>query len=500
MKKFLPFLASGLCLLSSCTVGPDYKPDHFPLPDHFAGQPHPATKEEIASTEALLKEWWAHFNDPVLNDLIERAIKGNYNLQSASQHILAEQAVRRQAESDWYPQLDANAGGGDTRYSISVGNWVNRPPNPLNHPHASLLTWGARANWEIDIFGRISRQVEARKRIVDETIEERRGVLVSLLSQLVSDYISLRTVQERLNVTEYAIKVAHDGSLLVERLYSNGVGNTLAIAQAKAEEHTERARLPSLFAQQERLIHAIAVLMGEMPGTIEPELQKRHKLPLIPSFPSAIPSIVVANRPDIREAERHYAENTARIGMAVAQLYPNFSIPLTFDPNSSALAEAFKLNAMSWNILMMMSIPVLHGGKYGAQIMQARAEAEESRLQYRQTVLNAFREVEDAIVNWQQDNELVSQRGEAAKQAGLARDRARKLFTAGLTGYLNVLNSQQTALTAQDEAVLARGKRLDDAVTLYVSMGAGWQGRELADTRLPIEKKEHSVLMRAFAR
>lgn len=470
------------------------------MPKNFAGQPHPATKEEIAQAEILLKEWWAKFNDPILDDLVERAIKGNYDLQVASQHIIAEQALRRQAESDWYPQLDANAGGGDNRYSINVGNWPTRPGNPMNHPHASILTYGARANWEIDVFGRISRTVEARKRIVEETIEERRGVLVSLLSQLVSDYITLRTVQERLTVTENAIKVAHDGTRLVERLYENGVGNTLTIAQSKSEEHTERARLPGLFAQQQRLIHAIAVLMGEMPGTLEPQLQRRQKLPVLPSFPRTLPSIVLANRPDIREAERHYAEDTARIGVAVAQLYPNFNIPLTFNPNATALSEAFQVNAMSWNLLMMASIPVLHGGKYGAQIMQAHAEAEGSRLQYRQTVLNAFREVEDAIINWQQDDNLVKERKEAATQANLARDRARELFTAGLTGYINVLNSQQTALTAQDEAVLAHGKRLDDAVTLYVAMGAGWQGRELTDTRLPVEKEGQSILIRAFSR
>ncbi|MXV43782.1 efflux transporter outer membrane subunit [Saccharibacter sp. 17.LH.SD] len=500
MRRAFLLTISGCLFLTSCMVGPDYKPDHFPVPDHFTSQPHPATKEEIAATEASLKEWWAKFQDPVLNSLVERAIKGNYDLQVASQHILSEQALRRLAQSDWYPQLDANAGGGDSRYSINVDNWPIRPGNPVNHPDASVLTYGARANWELDVFGRIARQVQERKRIVDESIEARRGVLVTLLSQLVGDYIILRTVQERLNVTEDAIRTAHASTQLVERLYTNGVGNTLAIAQARAEEHAEKAQLPPLHAQQERMIHAIAMLMGEMPGTIEPELEKRHPLPKVPTFPATIPSMVLANRPDIREAERHYAASMARIGVAVAQLYPNFSIPLTFNPNASALYQAFQVGGMSWNFMMMMSLPVLHGGKYGAQIAEARSQAEASRLQYRQTVLNAFREVEDGLDDWHQDNETVSQQWAAAKEAGLARERAQKLFTAGLTGYLNVLNSQQTALKVRDDAVRASGQRLNDAVTLYVAMGAGWQGRELTDTRLPIEKKGQSMLMRAFTR
>lgn len=263
-KRLLPVVISSCFLLTSCMVGPNYKPDKIPLPDHFTSQPHPATKEEIAQTEANLKDWWARFNDPILNRLVERTIKGNYDLQIATQHILAEQSLRRQAQSNWYPQLDANAGGGDSRYSINVDNWPLRPGNPANHPEASVLTYGARASWEIDIFGHIARQVQERKRLVEASIEERRGLLISLLSQLATDYIELRTIQARMAVTEDAIKTARSSTALVEQLYKNGIGNTLAIAQARTEEHAELARLPPLHARQEQLIHAIAVLMGEM--------------------------------------------------------------------------------------------------------------------------------------------------------------------------------------------------------------------------------------------
>lgn len=486
--------------LAGCVVGPNYKPDNLKIPAQFSSLPHPATKEEIAQTEKLLKEWWAQFHDPILNDLVARALKGNYDLQAATQHILAEQAVRRQAESQWYPQLDANMGAGNDRHSIAIGNWPVRPGNSSNHPSASMLTYGARANWEIDIFGRIARDVEAHKRIVEENIEERRGVLVSLLSQLVSDYIALRETQERLDVVEESVKTAHQNTRMVERLYQNGVGNTLRIAQSHSEEHTEKARIPILMAQQERLIHAIAILMGEMPGSLEPELAKRQKLPIMPVFPREVPSTILQMRPDIRQAERRYAESMAHIGQAVAQLYPNFSIPLTFNPNATVLSQAFTIQAMSWNVLMMMSIPVLHGGKYDAAIMQARAEAEASRLEYRETVLNGFKEVEDAFINWEQDEILVKERGEAAFSAGLARQRAGQLFNAGLIDYLNVLTTQQNALTAREQEVEARGKRLDDAVTLYIAFGAGWQGEKLEDSRLPIEKKGQTILQRAFER
>lgn len=500
-KRLLPVVISSCFLLTSCMVGPNYKPDKIPLPDHFTSQPHPATKEEIAQTEANLKDWWARFNDPILNRLVERTIKGNYDLQIATQHILAEQSLRRQAQSNWYPQLDANAGGGDSRYSINVDNWPLRPGNPANHPEASVLTYGARASWEIDIFGHIARQVQERKRLVEASIEERRGLLISLLSQLATDYIELRTIQARMAVTEDAIKTARSSTALVEQLYKNGIGNTLAIAQARTEEHAELARLPPLHARQEQLIHAIAVLMGEMPGAEEPELTARHPLPSLPPFPAMLPSSVMVNRPDIRSAERGYAASVARIGITVANLYPNFSIPLTFNPNASAAYQAFQLGGMSWNIMMMASLPILHGGKYSAQIAQARSEAEASRLKYRQTVLNAFKEVEDSLDDWQQDKELVRQESAAAAEASLALFRARKLFSAGLTGYLNVLDSQQTALTQRVASVIATGKLMDDAITLYVALGAGWQGENLPSTTLPIEKHGgQNMLLRAFTR
>ncbi|MFB9915142.1 TolC family protein, partial [Gluconobacter kanchanaburiensis] len=170
-------LALGTCLsLTACTVGPNFKPDRIKVPDAFVEQPHPATADALAQSAADMKDWWSQFHDPMLNELVDQAIRGNYDLQIASQHIIAERAVRRQAQSAWYPQLDAAMGGGDDRYSINVDNWPLRPGNPANRPDASVLTYGARASWEVDLFGHISRQVEERKRIVEESIENRRGV------------------------------------------------------------------------------------------------------------------------------------------------------------------------------------------------------------------------------------------------------------------------------------------------------------------------------------
>lgn len=507
MKQFAKRTASfllGTCVLAGCTVGPDYKPDRMRLPDAFSETPHAATAEEIARTEAEMKDWWGQFNDPLLNRLVAQAIKGNYDLLIADQRIIAGRAMREEAASAWYPQLDVNAGGGDNRYSLNIDNWPIRPGNPQNRPQASVLTYGARASWEIDVFGRIRREVQASERAIDASIEARRATLMTLLSELASDYIALRGLQLRLSIAEANVKNAQDEVDLTQKLYLEGVGNTLQTAQALSERDSEKAALEPLKTQIEKQTHALSVLLGDMPGDLTRDLETLPKgpvtLPVMPHFPATLPSIVVANRPDIRQAEREYAESTARIGVAVAQLYPHFSIPLNFNPNASAMYQAFQVNAMSWSFMMLATLPVMHGGRFTSQVVEARAHAEASRLSYRRTVLNGFREVEDAMTSWLHDDSYVQQLHQAAAESAQAADRARRLYAAGLTDFLNVLTTQRTMLGAQDREAEARTARLHDAIDLYIAMGAGWQGMALRSTDLPIDAAKQSILAKAFSR
>jgi len=496
-RRLAAFAAALFC--AGCTVGPNYKPDDFAVPEHFTDAPHPATPAEIAATEDEMKDWWAQFHDPELNALVRAALTGNYDLQIAAQRINAEHEIRQEAAAAWYPQMDAMAGGGDDRYSVNVDNWPLRPGNPANRPEASILTYGAKASWEIDLFGHIRRQVEAQERAVDQSIEARRGILVGMLSELANDYVGLRVTQQRLAIAQRNVRAATDALALTQRLFAHGIGNNLQVSQAQTQAESEQARIEPLKAQVDRAAHAIAVLLGRMPGDLEAELSVPQPLPDVPSFPATLPSIVVANRPDIREAERRYAEETARVGVAVSQLYPKFSIPLTFNPNASAAYQAFQLGGMSWSALMLLSMPVIHGGRYTAAISQARAQAEASRLAYRSTVIKGFREVEDAMSDWQHDSQYVVQLDRAAHDAQLTDERATRLYGAGLTGFLDVLSAEREMFDAQDAASLGRLSRLRDAVALYTAMGAGWQGAAVRDTKLPVDQARQNVLAKAFS-
>ncbi|WP_408870148.1 TolC family protein, partial [Gluconacetobacter asukensis] len=255
-------LTSAL-VMAGCTVGPRYQPDRMKVPEHFTEDEHPATDAEIARTNAELKDWWHRFGDAELDRLVDRAISGNYDLQIAGQRILAERALRDSQASAWYPQIDANTTNGDARYSLNIDNWPLRPGNPVNRPGASYLSYGVSASWQIDVFGRIRRSVEAQERAVEETVEDRRAVLMTMLSALVSDYMVLRDTQLRLEIANRNISVAQEAYDLTQRLYLEGVGNTLQIAQAKAELDSQLAAREPLRTHIAQITHALDVLMGQ---------------------------------------------------------------------------------------------------------------------------------------------------------------------------------------------------------------------------------------------
>lgn len=498
-RHYLVICFSIFFLFSSCTVGPNYQPDRgLKLPERFkeVATEHPATPQQIEQTNQEMIQWWSMFQDPLLSQLVQDAIKGNYDLQVAGQHIVAERAFRDRQAAQWYPQMDMNMGGGDMRYSININNWPLRPGNPANQPEASVLTYGAQASWELDVFGRIRRNVQMHERMVESSVEARRAYLMTLLSSLANDYMLLRITQLQIQIAEDNIRVARNARDLTKKLYIEGVGNTLQIAQAQAELDTQIAMLQPLRTRVAVVSHGISVLVGKMPGELEDQLKLPRPLPTVPAFPATLPSIVIANRPDIRMSERQYALATARIGAAVSNLYPHFIIPLNFNPNASAAYQAFQVNGMSWQFLLMASLPIVHGGKLTSEVRAAQALAETARLTYRQTVLNGFKEVEDAMASWHQDVIYCEQLHRAAEDSATASERARKLYVAGLVGFLEVLTTERTTLNAQNMEALSRLRRLNDAVNLYTALGAGWKGVAITKTSLPVSLEEQNGLAR----
>lgn len=480
MLRRLSVMGLVAALVGCHAVGPDYRPDRAPLPAAFGA--HPATPAEVARTEAEQRAWWAAFGDPVLDGLVEQAIGGNLELRQEAQRIVEARAARNEERAAFYPQVQLNTEFAEQSYSTTL----EYPPLPGISPFNRQYQGGPQVSWELDVFGRIRREVQARDAEIDATIEDRRGALVSLLAELADQYITLRSAQERLRIAADDVRIAVDGLALTQRTFAQGLGNSLQVAQAQGQLDTERATLAPLHTAVARAAHTIGVLTGQLPERFVAQLEQPAPMPAIPALPAALPSVVIARRPDIREAERRYAAAVARIGVAVAELYPNFTLPLYALPESSQLHTLFSSASLVWQIAISATAPLYTGGRLRNQVVAARAEAEAARLAYEQTVLRAFGEVEDAISAYQDDAARLAQLKLAAADNRLALSRAQALYSHGLSGFLDVLTAERSVSAADDALALGQLAQTEDAVALFRAIGAGWQGVDWDRVELPV--------------
>lgn len=470
-RRMTAFVAVG-CIAGCTGGGPDYVKPTTEVPPVWTEQQVTAASAETAER---LKDWWKDFHDPELTRLVGDVIGGNLQLQMARQRLIEARDERRVADSAEYPQINAGAQGGLANSSTTLQD----PPGIGGY---RTYAFGLDASWELDIFGGTRRSEEAAEANIGAAIEDRRAILVALLSEFASDYATLRATQLRIKIAQDNVGIAKSALDFTQTEFARGLTTSLAVAQAQSQLDTVRSDLPTLRAQVARLTHAIAVLTGRFPGALEKELSvPAPVVPVPPTLPLTLPSEVVANRPDIRRAERRLAASTARIGVAVSQLYPHFSIPVTLMPTTSYLSEAFSAASLAWSIGLSAGGSVYDGGKRTARIDEAKAEAESDRLAYRQTVLTALREVEDALVTLQSEAQRRDSLQSAATNSQLAADRARRLYGAGLTDFLNVLTSERSVFAAQDQLVLSDLARVEQVITLYRSLGGGWQAVNFSD-------------------
>lgn len=458
-------------MLAGCTVGPDYVPPKVARPSNWTE--HAATPAENARTDQELKQWWTSFNDKTLDRLVDMALIGNIDLKVAGQRLIEARAARVIAASADYPQVDAGALASDKQAS----NTVLFPPVDWHRSNYAFYQFGFDATWEIDIFGGIRRAKQAAEADYGATIEARRAVLVSLLAELATDYATLRASQERLSIADRNVAAARTSVELTETSFDRGLGNNLDVAQAQAQFQTALSAQPPLRADIARMTHAISVLLGQIPGeALERELAgSEGKIPSAPHLPVTLPSEVIANRPDIRQAERQFAAATARIGVAVADMYPRFSIPLSFSPETSMLSEFFRVSSLAWEVGLSATEHIYTGGRLSARVQQAQAEAEEARLGYQQIVLRAFQNVEDGIINYTTEGQRDVTLKAAAEDSELAFQRSLRLYKAGLTDFLHVLVNERAAFAAEDMSTRSELESIVDAIALYKALGAGWQ-------------------------
>ena len=461
----LPIVAMTL-MLTGCVVGPTYKAPATTVPERWS-----ASAAEPNSADAL-KSFWASFEDPVLSHLIQQAIDSNYDLKIAGERIRAAHDTVRVAAAGGRPQVGIGAAAESRRETQTI-DWPPASPKYGEYPYYAL---GFNASWELDLFGETRRRKESAQAAADAAVETRRGILVSLTAAVASNYLSLRATQLRLQIARENLDIARQTQKLAHRAFESGERSHLDVSEADGRVHGVEATIPPLQAHLDDLTHALAILLALAPAQFETgDLQINAAMPAPPALPPSLPSEVIAQRPDIRSAERDYARSNADVGVAVAALYPHFSIPLSIGPSTSQVHELFQTASLLWRMGLDGTQSLYSGGRLTASVDAARANKEAALFSYEQTVLNAFGEVEDALSS-QRTEEIRYQ----ALTAQLSDDRqalleAQERYRRGQVGLLPVLEDQQQLYATQDGQVTSALTRCLADISLFKALGGNWQ-------------------------
>lgn len=460
--------------LAACTaVGPEYQPETPAYPTAWS-TPQPGAAPADAQT---LAAWWRAFNDPLLDQLVQQALAQNQDLEIARLRLVQARADRDQVASRQGPEVGASADATAQRSARAL-----RYPPGIGESRAYRL--GLDASWEIDVFGGRRRAVERADADVQAIEADGHALRISLLAELAADYAALRSTQARAAIARDTIATLAAAEQLAERAARHGLGTTADVAQARAERELAQARLPELQGDQARLAHAIGVLTGGFPADWAAALTAAGQpLPVPPALPAGLPSDVVRNRPDLRAAERRLAAATADVGVAQAERFPRFVIPLGLGSAASLLHDLFTDTSVIWSLGASASQSVYDGGRATANLRAAQARAQAHRLAYAQTVRRAFQDVEDALTGLHAEQARQTALAAAVRDSQDALARATRLYRNGLTGYLAVLTAQRATYQSRDALALSQLARTRHAIGLYKALGAGWQTP--AETALP---------------
>lgn len=456
-------MALGMLALSGCLLGPNYKRPPVVAPAVFRGQEGAAEQASFADLP-----WWEVFRDPALADLIKTSLSNNYDLREAVARIEQARAVAVQVRSALFPQFgyEADASRGKNaiggRPATTLGKTVNAFAGLLN------------ASWEIDLWGRIRRSDEAARAQILASEEAKRGVMLSLVSDVAQAYFELLELDLQLEIARRTAESFRDSLDIFRRRLEGGVASRLETARAAASLAQTAATVPNL----ERLIvlkeNQINLLLGRDPAPVARGAPLSAQL-FPPDIPAGLPSDLIERRPDVRQAEQTLISANARIGVAVADFFPRLDLTGLLGYASPQLSALTAGRHSLWSAASSLAGPIFQGGRLVGQYRQFQAEWDEARLRYEQTALNAFHEVSNALVSREK---LIDVRTEQARAVDALRESvsvSTQRYIAGLSSYFEVLEAQQQLFPAENSLAQTQLDQLVTIVDLYRALGGGWK-------------------------
>jgi NodT family efflux transporter outer membrane factor (OMF) lipoprotein len=476
-----------LLFLSGCLVGPSYVRPAVATEPTWIETGNPAIRTDAPESA----RWWEVFADPTLVRLVETAYAENLSLRQAGLRVVEAQARRGIAIGTLFPQQQALEGS--YTYTLQSENtFLSSPPRGFK-----TFLAGFDAAWEIDLWGKFRRAVEAADSDLLGAVASYDDVLVSLVSEVAATYLTIRTVEERLEVARDNVRVQEDSLGIARVRYEAGGTSELDVEQAATLLHDTEATIPDLERTRREAIDSLCVLLGMPPQELTEFLGGPGKLPEVPvTVTVGVPADLLRRRPDVRSAEFAAAAQSARIGVSTAQLLPAFQLVGTVGLSAEQAAKWFEGNAFEAVGGPEFSWPVLNYGRLINDVRLQDATFQEFATAYGNTVLLAQQEVEDALVGYLRGTERVGRLEEAVKAGNRAVELSLIQYREGATDYTSVLNSQQAKLRVDDELVNERGIVALSVVALYKALGGGWELREgqdfvPAETRKEMENRTY---------
>ncbi len=450
-------------LLAGCMVGPNYHRPAVQPPTAFRDlSENPQVQAQAASYADL--PWWQVFQDPQLQELIRTALKQNYDLQLATERINAARAQVTVTRSSLFPQVAGN------------GNFSGGKENNFQTNY-NFLTLTADAAFQLDLFGKLRRETEAARAQLLGTEDARQTVILTLVSDVASDYFALLQMDLQLQITRETVKTQQDSVRLTTFRVEHGVATKLDVLQAQQVLDSANATIPDLERQIAQEENAISILLGDYPHAV-PRGRPLVEQPLPPEVPPGLPSTLIERRPDIREAEQNLVAANAEIGVAKAEFFPQISLTGSGGGafgRSSAFSGLMSSQLGIWSYGAQVSQPIFTGGALTGNLRLAKSENQQALIAYRQTIQRAFGDVSNALIGYEKFHEVRVRQEDTVADLQESVRLSNMRYKGGTTTYLEVLDGQRSLFSAELTLAQARGTEYQSLVQLYRALGGGWR-------------------------
>lgn len=461
IKKIALF--SVAAMLAACqAVGPDYVRPQSVLPTDYSETSANASQNELA-----IKNWWILFNDATLDTLVDQALKENTDMQYAIARIEEADAYAREVGAATLPSVDFDATATRSRVTES-GPFPVFAANPRRN-----YTYQFSSNFEIDFWGKIRRAKESARAQLLSTKYAKETVSWTLSSNVARNYLALRSTEAQLAIAQQNLKSREESLALTKRRFEGGVSSKLDVHQAEVANANLTADIAELTRQRAIYVHQLATLTGKLDLALASSDGKQLLTPPVP--PAGLPSSLLENRPDVRQAEEQLIAMNANIGSAKAALYPTISLTGAFGAESLALSDILKSASRIWTAGLDISMPIFNSGRLSSRVEQASARQKQALAQYQGSVRSAFQEVNDALVNVRQYTERETALSLSAEAAKNALQISENRYRDGYSSYLEVLDAQRVYNDAASNLAIAREARLVASVDLFKALGGGWE-------------------------